>query len=81
MEMQNESGKALVKRLEKYKLELNEEKTKQIPFDKRLVAQGIEQGTFDFLGFTFYWGKAKSGRIVPKLKTKAKTMRAKLNES
>jgi RNA-directed DNA polymerase len=71
---------ALVKRLGKYKLELNEEKTKQIPFDKRLVAQGIEQGTFDFLGFTFYWGKAKSGRVIPKLKTKAKTMRAKLNK-
>ena len=43
----------LVKRLEKYKLKLNEEKTKLVPFDKRLVAQGVEQGTFDFLGFTF----------------------------
>jgi RNA-directed DNA polymerase len=71
---------ALGKRLGKYKLKLNEEKTKQIPFDKRLVAQGIDQGTFDFLGFTFYWGKAKSGRVIPKLKTKAKTMRAKLNK-
>lgn len=72
--------KSLAKRLEKFKLELNEEKTKQIPFDKRLVAQGTKQGTFDFLGFTFYWGKAKSGRVIPKLKTKAKTMRAKLNK-
>lgn len=72
--------KSLVKRLEKYKLKLNEEKTKQIPFDKRLAAQGIKQGTFDFLGFTFYWGEARSGRIIPKLKTKAKTMKAKLNK-
>jgi RNA-directed DNA polymerase len=72
--------KALVKRLEKYRLKLNEEKTKQIPFDKRLVAQGIKQGTFDFLGFTFYWGEARSGRIVPKLKTKAKSMKTKLNK-
>jgi len=71
---------ALGKRLGKYKLELNEEKTKQIPFDKRLVAQGTNQGTFDFLGFTFYWGRAKSGKVIPKLKTKAKTMRAKLNK-
>jgi len=71
---------ALGKRLGKYNLKLNEEKTKQIPFDKRLIAQGIEQGTFDFLGFTFYWGKAKSGRVIPKLKTKAKTIRAKLNK-
>ena len=71
---------ALAKRLEKYKLQLNEEKTKLVPFDKRLALLGIKQGTFDFLGFTFYWGKAQSGRIVPKLKTKAKTMRAKLNK-
>jgi RNA-directed DNA polymerase len=70
----------LVKRLEKYKLKLNEEKTKLVPFDKRLAAQGVKQGTFDFLGFTFYWGKAKSGCIVPKLKTKAKTMKAKLKK-
>jgi RNA-directed DNA polymerase len=76
----NRIREALGKRLGKYKLKLNEEKTKQIPFDKRLVAQGTEQGTFDFLGFTFYWGKAKSGRVIPKLKTKAKTMRAKLNK-
>lgn len=68
----------LGKRLEKYKLKLNEEKTKQVPFDKRLVAQGVEQGTFDFLGFTFFWGRARSGRVIPKLKTKAKTMKAKL---
>lgn len=70
---------ALGKRLGKFKLKLNEEKTKQISFDKRLVAKGIEQGTFDFLGFTFYWGKAKSGKVIPKLRTKAKTMKAKLN--
>lgn len=69
---------ALGKRLGKYKLELNEDKTKQVPFDKRLEAQGVDQGTFDFLGFTFYLGKAKSGRIIPKLKTKAKTMKSKL---
>ena len=71
---------ALVKRLGKYKLTLNEDKTKLVPFDKRLATQGVKQGTFDFLGFTFYWGKARSGRFVPKLKTKAKTMRAKLNK-
>lgn len=70
--------KYLAQRLEGFKLKLNEEKTKQVPFDKRLVAQGVEQGTFDFLGFTFYWGRARSGRVIPKLRTKAKTMKAKL---
>jgi RNA-directed DNA polymerase len=72
--------KSLGKRLEKYKLKLNEDKTKQVPFDKKLVAQGVEQGFFDFLGFTFYWGKARSGKVIPKLKTRAKTMKAKLNK-
>jgi RNA-directed DNA polymerase len=72
--------KTLAKRLEKYKLQLNEEKTKLVVFDKKAAAQGIKQGTFDFLGFTFYWGKARSGRIIPKLKTRAKTMKTKLKK-
>ena len=69
---------ALPKRLARFKLQLNEEKTSLVPFDKRLAASGVEQGTFDFLGFTFYLGKSKGGRIIPKLRTRAKTMRAKL---
>ena len=68
----------LGKRLEKFKLQLNEEKTKLVSFDKKEAALGVKQETFDFLGFTFYLGKAQSGRIIPKLKTRAKTMRAKL---
>jgi hypothetical protein len=50
-------------------------KRKLVSFDKRLASQGIQQGNFDFLGFTFYWGRI--GRIIPK--TRAKTMKAKLN--
>ena len=69
---------ALGKRLDKFKLRLNEEKTKLVAFDKRLVAQGIEQGMFDFLGFTFYWGKSCSGWTIPKLKTRNQTIRTKL---
>jgi group II intron reverse transcriptase/maturase len=68
----------LGKRLGKFKLQLNEEKTKLVPFNKRLANQGVKQGTFDFLGFTFYWGKAQSGWVIPKLKTKAKAMKTKL---
>jgi len=70
--------KALPKRLEKFKLQLNEEKTKLVSFDKKLAAKGVEQGTFDFLGFTFYIAKSQKGRKIPKVRTKAKTMRAKL---
>jgi RNA-directed DNA polymerase len=68
----------LGKRLGKFKLQLNEEKTKLVPFNKRLANQGVKQGTFDFLGFTFYWGKAQSGWVIPKLKTRAKAMKTKL---
>ncbi len=71
---------SLGKRLEKFKLQLNEDKTKLVAFDKKAATQGIEQGTFDFLGFTFYWGTSRAGRVIPKLKTRAKTMRAKLKK-
>jgi hypothetical protein len=71
---------ALPKRLTKFKLALNEEKTKLVPFDKRQVGKGVKQGTFDFLGFTFYWGKSRAGLVVPKLKTRSKTKKAKLNK-
>jgi hypothetical protein len=72
--------KTLVKRLEKFKLQLNEEKTKLVSFDKKLAQRGIKQETFDFLGFTIYLGQSKSRRIIPKLKTKAKTLRVKLKK-
>jgi len=72
--------RSLVKRLEKFKLQLNEAKTKLVTFDKKAAAQGAKQETFDFLGFMFYWGKSKRGRIIPKLKTKAKAMRTKLKK-
>lgn len=71
--------KTLPKRLEKFKLQLNEDKTKLVSFDKRKASQGIEQETFDFLGFTFYLGKSIRGKTVTKLKTKPKSMRTKLN--
>jgi len=70
--------KALGKRLAKFKLKLNEEKTKIVPFSKREAAKGRAQGAFDFLGFTFYLGRSKKGYIIPKLKTSGKKFRAKL---
>jgi hypothetical protein len=33
------------------------------------VIERIPQGTFDFLGFTFYLDKSKKGKIIPKVKT------------
>jgi RNA-directed DNA polymerase len=68
----------LPKRLDKYKLKLNEEKTKMVKFSRVKVQKGIHQETFNFLGFTFYWGKTRKGIIVPKLKTSSKTIDTKL---
>ena len=69
---------ALGKRLARFNLHLNEEKTKLVPFSKRKAAKGEKQGTFEFLGFMCYWGKSRNGRIVPKLKTVRKRLRSKL---
>jgi RNA-directed DNA polymerase len=68
----------LGKRLEKYKLKLNEEKTKMVNFSKRKTRQNTKQGAFDFLGFTFYLGRSRKGIIIPKVKTCGKRYRSKL---
>jgi group II intron reverse transcriptase/maturase len=70
----------LPKRLARFKLQLNEEKTKMVKFDKEKATQGIRQETFDFLGFTFYYGKTKFRKIIPKLRTKPKTINSKLKK-
>ena len=69
---------SLEKRLDKYKLKLNKDKTKLIPFSKRQYKSGNKQGVFDFLGFTFYWGRTRKGYPTPKLKTSKKRLRSKL---
>jgi RNA-directed DNA polymerase len=72
--------KALGRRLEKYKLKLNEDKTKMVTFSKSKSGQGKKQEAFDFLGFTFYLGKSMRGAIIPKVKTCGKRYRSKLNK-
>lgn len=71
---------ALGKRLAKYKLKLNEDKTKLISFSRWKKKRGQKQGVFDFLGFTHYLGKTKNGKIIPKLKTNGKRFRSKLKK-
>lgn len=70
--------RALSQRLAKYKLKLNEDKTKCVEFSKRGYNAGRRQGVFDFLGFTFYLGRSKKGFVITKLKTTGKRMRSKL---
>ena len=61
----------LQKRFGKYGLTLHPDKTKLVDFRK--PSGGKKKGnTFDFLGFTHYWGKSRRGNMVVKRKT-AKT--------
>jgi RNA-directed DNA polymerase len=69
---------ALINRLEKYGLKLNEEKTRLVSFSRRHYTHGIRQGAFDFLGFTLYIGRSRKGTSVPKVKSIGKRLRVKL---
>jgi RNA-directed DNA polymerase len=69
----------LPKRLGKYGLSLHPEKTKLLDFTKPKDG-GKRRPTFDFLGFTFYWGKTRKGKPIVKLKTASKKLTMKLNE-
>jgi group II intron reverse transcriptase/maturase len=66
--------RVLFKRFEKYGLSLHPEKTRLVPFGcpeetKGSQPKGPKPGTFDFLGFTHYWGKSRQGRWIIRRKT------------
>ena len=61
----------LPKRFNRFKLDLHPEKTRLIPFGKP-PRNGKPGGTFDFLGFTFYWGKSLKGNWAIKKQTARK---------
>ena len=48
--------------------------------DKRETREGKRQGTFSFLGFTFYLGRNQRGTVISKLKTDRKRFSKKLRE-
>jgi len=64
----------LPKRLERYGLSLNKKKTKLLPFMKPGRIDHLNPETFDFLGFTFYWGKSLRGYWVIKKQTARKRL-------
>lgn len=75
---QNRAGefvKRLEERLKVFGLSLNQEKTRTIGFDR----ESDKKGTFDFLGFTFYWGRWM-GRLTLKVRTSMKTLTKKIQE-
>jgi len=65
-------------RLEKFNLEIAEEKSNIIRFSTK--DSGGNSGTFDFLGFTHYIGKSRNNKPRVKRKTSRKKYQAKLQE-
>lgn len=67
----------LTRRMEKFGLTLHPDKTRLIPFRRpsRSVQGGKGPGTFDFLGFTLYWKRTRSGRWEMWFKTKSASIR------
>jgi RNA-directed DNA polymerase len=63
----------LPKRLSRYGLTMHPDKTRMIPFRRpcRNVVddEDSQPGTFDFLGFTHYWGRSRRGLWVVKRRT------------
>ena len=73
-------------RLQKFNLEIAEDKTKIIPFGRFAEKDAKQKGnrkpaTFDFLGFTHYCGKSKQGYFRVKRKSSRKKLQGKLKES
>lgn len=70
-----------IQRLEEFKLEIAEEKTKIIPFGKNADKEDTSRksGTFDFLGFTHYYGTGRSGAKRAMRKTSKKKLKASIS--
>lgn len=68
----------LPKRFAKYGLELHPEKTRLVRFAPKRHDDDDDPGTFDFLGFTHYWGKSRKDEAIIKRKTASKRLRRSL---
>jgi group II intron reverse transcriptase/maturase len=64
-------------RFERFGLRLHPDKTRLLPFTRPPMGQTKGKGpaTFDFLGFTLYWGRTRRGRWVPAFKTRKARLR------
>jgi RNA-directed DNA polymerase len=68
----------LPKRFGKYQLTLHPTKTKLTEFRRPTNSAGDDSGTFDFLGFTHYWGRSRQGQWVVRRKTSSKRFRSRV---
>jgi len=64
-------------RFESYGLDIHPEKTRIVDF-RHPWKSGHQPQTFDFLGFTHYWGKTRRGGYAVKRQTRAKKFRGAL---
>jgi hypothetical protein len=76
---------SMLKRLDRYSLELAKEKTHLIRFGRfaRRDCQRLSEGspkTFDFLGFTHYCGRSRAGKFKLKRRTSTKKFGSKVRE-
>jgi RNA-directed DNA polymerase len=67
----------LPKRFDRFNLTIHPEKSKLVDFRSPKWRRRTQTShhTFDFLGFTHYWGKSRNGNWVIKRKTAAKRLR------
>lgn len=62
----------LSKRFGRFGLSLHPEKTRLVPFERPRrgpTRGGPGPGSFNFLGFTHFWGRSRKGNWIPKRKT------------
>ena len=69
--------KMLIERMNKFKLELAEDKTRILPFGR---FKGTKE-EFNFLGFTFSNGETLNGKYRPNIKTNKKKLKQKFEEA
>lgn len=69
--------KVLPNRMERFGLTLHPEKTRLVPFRRPPRNPRVQKGpgTFDFVGFTFYWRRSRSGHWVTGIQTRRKSSR------
>jgi group II intron reverse transcriptase/maturase len=67
----------LGRRFERFGLKLHPDKTRLLPFERPGAGANGGKGpaTFDFLGFTHFWRRSRSGRWMPGLKTRTARLR------
>lgn len=65
----------LSRRFGRFGLALHPEKTRLLPSGRPRATGGRRPPTFDFLGFTHYWAKSRSGRWQPRVKTRTARLR------